>query len=66
MSEEVTAIPGQLSCPDSSGIITAGSMLKLKWKLEEKSVEVVGHFYTEGVNLKAKPFLKEETGLSIK
>lgn len=41
-------------------------MLKLKWKLEEKSVEVVGHFYTEGVNLKAKPFLKEETGFSIK
>lgn len=59
MSEEVTAIQGQLSCT-SSGIITAGSMLKLKWKLEKKSVEVVGHFYSSGVNLKTKPFLKEK------
>lgn len=59
MSEKVTAVQGQFSCT-SSGIITAGSMLKWKWKLEEKSVEVVGHLNTSGVNFKTKPFLKEK------
>lgn len=58
MSEEVTAIQGQLSCT-SSGIVTAHRLLK-QVEVREKSMEVMGHFYTSGVNLKTKPFLKEE------
>lgn len=33
-------------------------VLEMKWKLE--GIEVRSHFYTMGVNLKTKPFLREK------
>lgn len=57
MSEEVPVIRGQLYFPRDHHCRQNG---KTEAEVREKSVELVGHFYTSGVNLKTKPILKEK------